>query len=57
MSNKDLTQQEDSHGFTPTPGGAAYKSYHLIPESEKVDDDYDYDKLKLEALKEKYSFE
>ncbi len=53
---KLVAEQEDPDEFTPTPGGAAYELYHLIPESEKVDD-YDYDKLKYEALKEKYNLD
>lgn len=48
-----ITREEDPEEFTPKPGSAAYRIYNLIPESEKVDD-YDYKKLKEEALREKY---
>lgn len=48
-----IAREEDPEEFTPKPGSAAYRIYNLIPESEKMDD-YDYKKLKEEALREKY---
>lgn len=48
-----IVREEDPDDFTPEPGSAAYKLMNLIPESEKFDN-YDYKKLKMEALKEKY---
>lgn len=51
-----VTRQKEPDAFTPTPGTAAYELANLIPESEKMDNP-DYDKLKYEALKEKYDLE
>jgi len=48
-----ISREEEPEEFELKPGSAAYRIYHLIPESEKVTD-YDYDKLKEEALREKY---
>lgn len=48
-----IMREEDQEEFIPKPGSAAYRIYHLLPESEKVTD-YDYKKLKEEALREKY---
>lgn len=48
-----ISCEEDPEEFTPKPGSAAHRIYNLIPESDKVDD-YDYKKLKEEALREKY---
>ncbi|NBC04376.1 MAG: hypothetical protein GVY20_11815 [Bacteroidetes bacterium] len=48
-----IAREEDSEEFTPKQGSAAYKLMNLIPESEKLEN-YDYKKLKMEALKEKY---
>lgn len=53
---KLIAQQDDPEEFTPMPGTAAYNIAHAIPESEKVDC-YDYDKMKYEALKEKYELD
>lgn len=53
---KLVTEQDDSDVFTPTPGTAAYRLSRLIPESEKMINP-DYDKLKYEALKDKYDLE
>jgi antitoxin component of RelBE/YafQ-DinJ toxin-antitoxin module len=53
---KLVAEQEDPEEFTPTPGSAAEQIMNAIPESNKVDD-YDYDKLKWEALKEKYDLD
>lgn len=47
--------EEPEIEFTPTPGSAVEQIMNAIPESEKLDD-YDYDKLKEEALREKYDF-
>lgn len=51
-----VAEQEDPDEFTPTPGGAAEQIMNAIPEEKKVDN-YDYDKLKYEALKKKYDLE
>ena len=51
-----ITQQEDPDEFTPEPGTAAYRIANAIPESEKMDNP-DYDKLRYEALKDKYDLE
>jgi len=48
-----VTSEEDPEEWAPTPGSAAYELYHLIPDSKRMDNP-DYDKLKYEALKEKY---
>jgi|AntRauTorckE6833_2_1112554.scaffolds.fasta_scaffold39443_2 antitoxin component of RelBE/YafQ-DinJ toxin-antitoxin module len=53
---KLVAEQEDPEEFTPTSGSAAEQIMNAIPESKKVDD-YDYDKVKYEALKEKYDFD
>lgn len=53
---KLVAEQEDPDDYTPAPGSAAEQLMNAIPESEKVDD-YDYDKLKYEALKEKYNLD
>jgi hypothetical protein len=51
-----VAEQDDPEEFTPTPGTAAWELAHLIPESEKLDNP-DYDKMKYEALKEKYDLD
>ena len=51
-----IAEQEDENVFTPTPGTAAYSLSRLIPESEKSVSP-DYDKMKDEALKEKYDLD
>ncbi len=51
-----ILSQEEPEEFTPPPGSGVEQLMNAIPESEKVDD-YDYDKLKYEALKEKYDLE
>lgn len=48
-----IAREEETEEFTPRPGSAAHKIYNLIPESERVDD-YDYKKMKEEALRVKY---
>jgi len=48
-----LREEKESDEFELKPGSAAYRIYHLLPESEKVTD-YDYKKMKEEALREKY---
>ena len=48
-----LREEKDSDEFELKAGSAAYRIYHLLPESEKVTD-YDYKKMKEEALREKY---
>jgi len=53
---KLVAEQEDPDDYTPAPGSAAEKLMNAIPESEKMDD-YDYDQLKYEALKEKYNLD
>ncbi|HKK44369.1 MAG TPA: DUF6364 family protein [Balneolaceae bacterium] len=51
-----VTKEEEPEEWTPTPGSAAYEIYELFPESERMDNP-DYDKLKYEALKEKYNLD
>ena len=51
-----VTSQEDWEEWTPTPGSAAEQIMNAIPESKKMDNP-DYDKLKREALKEKYDLD
>lgn len=51
-----VAQQEDPEEYHPEPGTAAHELMNLIPEKEKRDD-YDYDKMRYEALKEKYDLE
>jgi hypothetical protein len=48
-----VVREESPDEYTPEPGTAAYKIANLIPEDKKLDH-YDYDKMKMEALKEKY---
>ena len=48
-----LREEKDLDEFELKAGSAAYRIYHLLPESEKVTD-YDYKKMKEEALREKY---
>ncbi len=48
-----VVQEEDPDKYTLTPGSAAYKLANLIPKSQKKEQ-YDYDRLRNEALKEKY---
>lgn len=45
--------EEPVEEYKPTPGSAAERIYNVIPESEKLDN-YDYKKLKMDALKDKY---
>lgn len=47
--------EEPNIEFTPTPGSAVEKIMNAIPDSEKLEE-YDYDKLKEEALRKKYDF-
>lgn len=56
IMSKTPGKQEDPDEFTPTPGSGTAQFVNAIPESDKVDD-YNYDKLKYEALKEKYDLE
>ncbi|WP_425402404.1 hypothetical protein [Gracilimonas tropica] len=44
---------EPIEDYTPKPGSVAERIYNIIPESEKLDH-YDYKKLKMDALKDKY---
>jgi len=53
LFEETIAREEDPEEFTPKPGSAAYTLMNLIPESEKLEN-YDYKKLKMEALKEKY---
>ena len=48
-----IARKEEPDSFKPKPGSAVYELMNLIPESEKSDDN-NYDKLKMDALKEKY---
>ncbi len=48
-----VSREEEPKEFTPKPGSAVEQIMNAIPESQKLDD-YDYDELKMEALKEKY---
>jgi antitoxin component of RelBE/YafQ-DinJ toxin-antitoxin module len=47
--------EEPTEEYTPPPGSAVERIMNAIPESEKLTD-YDYKKLKEEALREKYGF-
>lgn len=51
-----VESQEEPEEFEPTPGSGVEQLMNAIPESEKLDN-YDYDKLKYEALKEKYDLD
>ena len=53
---KLVMAQEDPEEWKPPKGSAVERLMNIIPESEKLDDP-DYDKLKYEALKEKYGLE
>lgn len=48
-----VIREDDPGELHLDPDSAAYKIYHIIPESEKVDD-YDYKEIKEKILKEKY---
>jgi len=48
-----IAREEEPEEFTPRPGSAVEQIMNAIPESQKKDD-YDYDKLKKEALRERY---
>lgn len=48
-----IGREEDPKEFTPRPGSAVEQIMNAIPESQKLDN-YVYDELKVEALKEKY---
>lgn len=48
-----IIREEDPEELKMDPDSAAYKIYHMIPESEKVDE-YDYKEMKENILKEKY---
>jgi antitoxin component of RelBE/YafQ-DinJ toxin-antitoxin module len=48
-----VIREEDPEELHLDPESAAYKIYHMIPESEKVDD-FDYKEMKEKILKEKY---
>lgn len=48
-----IIKEEDPEELKLDPDSAAYKIYHMIPESEKVDG-YDYKEMKETILKEKY---
>ncbi|MEX0720810.1 MAG: DUF6364 family protein [Balneolaceae bacterium] len=48
-----VAKQEDPQEYKPNEGSAAYRIYHALPESRKVDH-VDYKKIKEDALKEKY---
>lgn len=48
-----IARQEEPEEFAPEPGSGVEQLINAIPESDKLDD-YDYHKLKSEALKEKY---
>lgn len=48
-----VAREEDPEEFIPTPGSAVEQLMNAIPESDKLHN-YDYKKLKMEALKKKY---
>lgn len=48
-----IAREEDPEEFIPEPGSGVEQLMNAIPESEKLDD-YDYKKLKMEALRKKY---
>lgn len=48
-----VAREETPNEYTPKPGSAAYKLANLIPESKKREN-YNYDQMRHEALKEKY---
>lgn len=48
-----IIREEDPEELHFDPESAAYKIYHMIPESEKVEV-YDYKEMKENILKEKY---
>lgn len=51
-----IIREEEPEEFTPRPGSAVEQIMNAIPDSEKVDD-FDYKKLKMKALKEKYGLQ
>jgi len=48
-----IAREEEPKEFKPRPGSAVEQIMNAIPESQKLND-YDYDELKMEALKERY---
>ncbi|REL37940.1 hypothetical protein DYD21_04805 [Rhodohalobacter sp. SW132] len=48
-----IIREEDPEEFTPEPGSGVEQLMNAIPESQKLDN-YNYKKLKLEALRKKY---
>ncbi len=52
LFEETIVREEDPEEFNPEPGSAVYELMNLIPESKKLKN-YDYKKLKMEALKKK----
>lgn len=48
-----VAREEDTEEFIPTPGSAVEQLMNAIPKSDKLQN-YDYKKLKMDALKKKY---
>jgi antitoxin component of RelBE/YafQ-DinJ toxin-antitoxin module len=48
-----IIREEEQEEFIPRPGSAVEKIMNAISQSKRVDN-YDYKKLKMEALEEKY---
>lgn len=53
LFEETIADEEDPEEFTPKPGSGVEQLMNAIPESQKMED-YDYKKLKMEALKKKY---
>lgn len=53
LFEETIVQQEDPEEFKPKPGSGIEQLMTAIPDSQKLDD-YDYKKLKKEALRKKY---
>jgi antitoxin component of RelBE/YafQ-DinJ toxin-antitoxin module len=53
---KLVVEQDDPEGWKPPKGSAVEHLMNIIPESEKMENP-DYDKMRYEALKEKYDLD
>lgn len=53
LFEETIIREEAPEEFTPKPGSGVEQLMSAIPESQKLED-YDYKKLKMEALQKKY---
>ena len=53
LFEETIIREEFPEEFTPKPGSGVEQLMNAMPESKKLDD-YEYKKLKMEALRKKY---